>query len=307
MVTSVRFSGPNSKDSPSRRSAADYPKPPPPLERQDAFRIDEETVGMTDSSGDSFKKLPEKSSSLKRALTDANDAPPPKRVRFEIEQLTPSHSKRPLSVDAAEDTLTVNAPSKRAKLPETHNQGDKTQKLFNLLQNDRLETQQLGEVNALLRGRTKPDVQAKDRSGNTLLHIAAKNGHADAVESLLDAGADIRAKNKLGYTALHEAAWHGQDAVVQALLNANADINAEDKFGTTALHNAAWQGHANAVQNLLNAGADARAKDAVGTTPLALAKWQGHKEIIRLLEEPVRKEQTDAASSAPEREGLENS
>jgi hypothetical protein len=47
--------------------------------------------------------------------------------------------------------------------------------------------------------------KAKDKDGNTLLHIAAAAGNKDIVSLLVDKGVDINAKNKKGYTALEVA------------------------------------------------------------------------------------------------------
>ncbi len=42
-----------------------------------------------------------------------------------------------------------------------------------------------------------------DERGNSLLHIAAKHGHRQLVNVILNQGGDINAKNSMGNTALH--------------------------------------------------------------------------------------------------------
>lgn len=43
-------------------------------------------------------------------------------------------------------------------------------------------------------------LSATNSQGNTALHLAAVNGHVDAVAVLVDAGADVSAANKEGKT-----------------------------------------------------------------------------------------------------------
>ena len=54
----------------------------------------------------------------------------------------------------------------------------------------------------------------------------------------MDDGADVKAKNKAGQTALHLAAASGSAEKVQLLLAARADPAAVDEKGWTALDNA---------------------------------------------------------------------
>jgi ankyrin repeat protein len=54
-----------------------------------------------------------------------------------------------------------------------------------------------------------------------------------AVKAAVEMGVDINAKNKDGQTAMHMAAFTGADAVVQYLADQGADINVKDNYGET--------------------------------------------------------------------------
>ena len=118
-------------------------------------------------------------------------------------------------------------------------------------------------VNALLdAGGT---VEVRDCFGRTGLHWAARNGHT-AVDALLAAGAAVDAKDKRGRTSLHLAARDGCTAVT-TLLAARAAVNATDKYHRTALHDAAENGHTAACAALVAAGADVDIEDVDGNRP----------------------------------------
>ena len=70
-------------------------------------------------------------------------------------------------------------------------------------------------------------------------------------------------------TPLHKAARQGDAEAIVVLIDAGANPNAKDDSGDTPLHRAAKGGHAKAIAALLAAGADPNAKDIGGFTPLA--------------------------------------
>lgn len=103
------------------------------------------------------------------------------------------------------------------------------------------------------------------------LQVAAKKGHIEIVRCLLRINPSINdvlliAKDNQGYTAFHLAAAHGHAQVVQTLLDATTiDLNSKtgcgregdsDKhFATTALVLAVRRGHFDVVRLLVQAGA----------------------------------------------------
>ena len=118
----------------------------------------------------------------------------------------------------------------------------------------------------------------------TALLIAAQNGHVEVVKNLLDKGAAIDAKTTYGETALHSATHaHGHVEVVKILLDKGAAIDAEGNDGQTALHNAAEEGHVEVVKILLDKGAAIDAQVSDGRAALHLASVNEHFEVVKIL------------------------
>lgn len=83
------------------------------------------------------------------------------------------------------------------------------------------------------------------------LWTAALEGDIQRVEALLRSGRDPNAKDNSGYTALHYAARSGCPQVCRTLLRASANANAATPGGTTPLHRAAYMGRTECVKVLL--------------------------------------------------------
>jgi ankyrin repeat protein len=75
-----------------------------------------------------------------------------------------------------------------------------------------------------------------DKSGDTLLDLAAAYGEKDVAEFLLANKAEINVKDKYGFTPLHFAV-NSRD-VTELLLANGADANAKDNRGMTPLDGA---------------------------------------------------------------------
>ncbi|WP_353275721.1 ankyrin repeat domain-containing protein [Wolbachia endosymbiont (group A) of Pipizella viduata] len=69
------------------------------------------------------------------------------------------------------------------------------------------------------------DVEAKNESGWTFLHLASQKGMLDMAGFLLDRGANIEAEGNNGCTPLHEAVRHNKFNMVKFLVNKGANIN----------------------------------------------------------------------------------
>ena len=169
-------------------------------------------------------------------------------------------------------------------------------------------------------------MQARDKDGNTALHLAVLNGHTETVEALLVLGADVKAPNAAGHTACQLAVRktniemasqliaysasqkaHGvaglKDTDLQGtflfavkterlklidrLITLGVDVNAAGDDGQTALHIAVMIGNVDMVRQIMALGADRSARNADQHTALQLAVMQGHTEIVSLLLEPT--------------------
>jgi ankyrin repeat protein len=116
------------------------------------------------------------------------------------------------------------------------------------------------------------DPAATTRNGVTALALAALNGSAEVLATLLEHGADPGQPSSEGETALMLATLNGRPEVVRLLLEHGADPNRTESYrGQTALMWAAGQGNADAVSLLLEHGAELEAKSTGGFSALLFA------------------------------------
>jgi ankyrin repeat protein len=124
---------------------------------------------------------------------------------------------------------------------------------------------------------------------NPLLEATAANDTA-TIKLLLEKGIDVNEKNAAGLTALMLAARDGNAEIVKSLIARGAAVNAQSadtvappvKHGAIAIGKltplllAVTSGSAETVRILLDAGADTNATDVRGMTPLMLAVATDH-------------------------------
>ncbi|KAL8992291.1 MAG: hypothetical protein Q9169_007212, partial [Polycauliona sp. 2 TL-2023] len=128
------------------------------------------------------------------------------------------------------------------------------------------------------------NINATDRTGNSVLMHAAKKDHYGIVSQLLDAGANPSIKDQDGGTALLRAIDRGNTAIVEIMLDHDSvDDSIRDNYGRTLLHGAATTGRADIVKLLINKGLDKDAQDSNGKTPLHEASRTGEAEVVTLL------------------------
>lgn len=92
--------------------------------------------------------------------------------------------------------------------------------------------------------------------GNTALHIAAKNGHLNVVNLLLQSTIDVNARGSSGNSALHNAVSESHLEVVKALLADERVITSPlNEYMETPVQIAVRMGNNNIAKALLEAGA----------------------------------------------------
>ena len=145
-------------------------------------------------------------------------------------------------------------------------------------------------VAALLKQKANPN--ARSRVGDTPLMLAVYNGKAEAANALLAGGAQV---NQDGWTPLHYAVFAEQPEMVAMLLSKGAQVDARAPNQQTALMLAAKTGNVVIAKLLLNAKADTSLTDQNGETALTLAREQNNSNLVRLIEQPA----TAAAVAVP--------
>ena len=129
-------------------------------------------------------------------------------------------------------------------------------------------------MTAVGRARRRMDgISARDEAGNTSLHAAVIGKDADAVKSLLEAGANAGVINRAGESPLHLAAAAGDLRIAKLLASATtASINQHGPGGQTPLHLAVQSESLALVQTLCETyGADISCQSNAGETPAQLA------------------------------------
>ncbi|CAJ1415126.1 unnamed protein product, partial [Effrenium voratum] len=140
----------------------------------------------------------------------------------------------------------------------------------------------------------KANLESKDETGATPLHIAVTRNMPQTVSWLLRHRANCAAKDGDGYHALTWACIKGHLQVVKILLEANASIEeAASSNGKTPLSLAAERGHMEVVELLLAKQARVDQTNADGSTPLHAAAHQCEVEIVAFL--LARKSMVNAA------------
>ena len=119
--------------------------------------------------------------------------------------------------------------------------------------------------------------------GTTALMLASEVGYEPVVKSLLLAGANVNSQNKDGWTALMISSRNNHITIVHTLLEAGADPHLQISDGHNALMIASFSGHSEVVELLLNVQADVDIQNNYGRTALMIACIKGHIKVVELL------------------------
>ena len=124
------------------------------------------------------------------------------------------------------------------------------------------------------------------KTGDGLLHVAARGGHVSCIKLLLGLGLGVDTRNLEFKTPLHEAAQCGQLAAVRQLLGAGAAVDSLKRADWTPVMLAATRADNEAtVRALVEAGADLRVRNKDGWSCLQVAARAGDLATVRLLRE----------------------
>jgi ankyrin repeat protein len=135
-------------------------------------------------------------------------------------------------------------------------------------------------------GRTNVNCGDKSYSRHPALFEAAHYGHLEIVKLLTKcsrAATVVRLRDRSGQTVLHVAAMTGQTEVIKYLIENVAGVDKltgkRDCYECTPLHYAAYFAHAGTMRFLMSRGADLYATNPRVATPLQLlAKAAGRPE-----------------------------
>ena len=128
------------------------------------------------------------------------------------------------------------------------------------------------------------DVNARDQNLTTAIHDLATRNHVEGIQLLLARGAEMDTKNYSGNTALHYACANDAAEAAALLVEKGADLEVRDNYGRTPLLLCARErGGPQTTEILLKARAQVNAKDKFGDTPLDLAAWRGKEAVVNLL------------------------
>lgn len=135
--------------------------------------------------------------------------------------------------------------------------------------------------------KVKENVNAADQDNFTALHLSVDDESEEGekmVGALLKKGASANAKDHSGKTSLHRAARKGNKRASAVLIKFDGtDINAIDEDKRTPLHYAAEAGKIDVVRMLCEKGALLDLKDKDLHTPLDLAIEGTHDEVMEYL------------------------
>ena len=131
----------------------------------------------------------------------------------------------------------------------------------------------------------KPDVNVRDRFGQTAVYFVSQNGDIEIIELLISQKADLNICSYEGYSPIMIASGYGNKEIVQLLLKngAKPDNNCSES-NPTALYFAAKQGFYDIVKILIQYKANINYTDADGMHPIDLINFEkDNMDILKFM------------------------
>ncbi|MDR0494446.1 MAG: ankyrin repeat domain-containing protein [Treponema sp.] len=146
---------------------------------------------------------------------------------------------------------------------------------------------------------THETARQKDSEGNTILHIAVGNkGDAVTIGKILNQEADVNARNREGDTALHIAARTNQKESGEFIISKGANIFYTNSDGKSPLYTALT--HSSGVLQWMFTPETVAAYDEMGNTMLHYAAlWRMDRHIRFIIQQGVSTETANATGETP--------
>ncbi|XP_051468481.1 ankyrin repeat domain-containing protein 16 isoform X3 [Apus apus] len=141
-----------------------------------------------------------------------------------------------------------------------------------------------GRLDLLREEPLEPARRSYGRSGDTLLHQAARNGHRDVLAYLVEAlEMDLEVFNSDYKRPLHEAASMGHPECVSYLLERGASVDCLKKGDWTPLMMACTRQNLEVIKALVDHGANPLLKNKDGWNCFHIASREGHPHVLQYL------------------------
>jgi ankyrin repeat protein len=127
------------------------------------------------------------------------------------------------------------------------------------------------------------DINSKNLSGHTPLHIASQFNNPAIVELLIHSGSHVNALDNNNMTPLHFTSIYDNDRVASLLIKKGSDVNLVAQSSTSSLHISALWNSIKVTRILLNNGASVNVRNDTGSTPLYFAVYRSDINLVKLL------------------------
>jgi len=153
---------------------------------------------------------------------------------------------------------------------------------------------QTGNMETIKRLVSAENINLKDRSGHTLLHMATNGEKTEIAKWLVSIGAEINTHCS-GHTAVSLALTKGNFELFEFYLKHNGDCKGRNQLNL--LHEAANKDRCDIVETLIDRGADPNQLNNIQNTPLTIAVLHSNKKICQALLE------SGACATIPDKKG----